>query len=269
MRAHYASPSESCADALARCATPPLDLGVPVLAGRVRAGDAVEVVGGSRWLLSELMSHMLAHVIASSHETLALHVFDVQRSVDAGRACELAQQAMAARGLTDERPQWAALQRVRLHQCDWAVQLLCSLRALCDAVEARGAGADHVVVFVDGLTNLFWQKKQVDRHKRAPLETCMDLLLRLVQSNAVVVVTKLVLFRLNQPFDEYYGRPWDAAAKTKLLVQEAGGVTAASTGKSGARAAGYVVESSKASTSGTRHGFTVTLAGGIVWNKLN
>lgn len=157
---HFATPSETAADVFARLSSPPLEFGVPLLAGRVRAGDVLEVTGTAQWLLSELMAHMVANVVASTDGTVVL--LDVQLAHDMARMLSLAQEALRRRGLSEEQVK-RRLEQVQIIRCANASQLLCSLRQCEEMAEADAANERQLVLFVDGMTNLFWPNKQLGK----------------------------------------------------------------------------------------------------------
>jgi hypothetical protein len=259
---HHAAPSESALELLARVGTPPLELGVPLLAGRVRAGDTVEVAGTAQWVLSELACHMAARLIATSageegvagNRGVRVTVLDVQRAHDFGRTAQLARDGMAQRGLA-EAWQQRALEEARAVRCGSGLQLLCALRqCLEQPSDARR------VVLVDGLSNLFWAHKQTTRAPgRAPdvLAACVRAMRQLAQRGATVIATKLVLFPRKGVFDDYFGGGWKGGLKAAIAVEDTR-MTVAALGRTGARAQGVVYDSSAPERT---HAFQVTTTG--------
>ncbi len=244
----YAAPSETALDLLTRLASPPLDLGVPLLAGRVRAGHMVEVAGTAQWVLGELVSHMAASVVAASVAQGAaatkLCVVDVQRAHDWGRTVHLAREAMARRGVASESSQNKGLEAVWVARCDTGLQLLCALRQVQEAVEGEGQ-QQHVVLLVDGMTNLFWPNKQTGRAPgRGPdvMAACVKVMRQLAAKNATVLATKLVLFPRKSVFDDCFGGGWKAGLRVALAVEDVP-MTAAALGKTGPRASGAIYDS--------------------------
>jgi hypothetical protein len=259
---HHAAPSESALELLARVGMPPLELGVPLLAGRVRAGDTVEVAGTAQWIVSELASHMAARLIAASAgeegagtRGARVTVLDVQRAHDFGRTAQLARETMAQRGLA-ETSQQRALEEARAVRCGSALQLLCALR---QCQEQQHSDVRRVVL-VDGLSNLFWAHKQTSRVPgRAPdvLAACVRVMRQLAQRGATVIATKLVLFPRKGVFDDYFGGGWKVGLKAAIAVEDTK-MTVAALGRTGARAQGVVYDSGAPDRT---HAFQVTTTG--------
>ena len=260
---HYATPSESALELLARVGTPPLELGVPLLAGRVRAGDLVEVAGTAQWVLAELVCHMAARIMAAAAgneggSRVRLVLVDVQRAHDTARTIQLARNVLAQRGVAAESAQNRVLDETRVARCDSALQLLCVLRQCQEALES--SGRQHTVVLVDGLTNLFWPNKQTGRAAgRGPdvLAACVRVMRQLAQKNATVLATKLVLFPRKSVFDEYFGNGWKSSLKVALAVEDVR-MTVAALGRTGPRAQGIVYDSAAPDKT---HAFQVTASG--------
>jgi hypothetical protein len=182
-RSHFATPSESAADVFARFASPALDFGVPMLSGRVRAGDVMEVAGAAHWVLSEIMSQLVGGVVASSSEQRQqVALLDVQMAHDVARTMRVARELMRQRGAPEntlentmkntlentlENTLQSKMEQLKVTRCNSALQLLCALRQCEETaeLEAANGGQRRLVLFVDGMSNLFWPNKQVGKGK--------------------------------------------------------------------------------------------------------
>ena len=146
--------SESAYDFFLRLRTPPLDTGIPLMDGCVHGGSIVEIASSSRWLLTEIFSFLEAKV--STDDSTEIHVVDIQKSVDIERLSELASGLLRDRadGNVEER---ALLESIPLHRCENAVHVIAALR--CISEDAKEQNRKHKVVFIDGLSNLFWTNR--------------------------------------------------------------------------------------------------------------
>ncbi len=256
-KSHFASPCESAADVFARFATPWVDFGVPILAGRVRA-DVVEVAGNAQWLVGELCSHMVASVLSSVDCCASVVLLDVQHAHDLARTVALAKENM--RGLTQEEIH-TKLEQLRIIRCDSALHLLCALRQ-CEQIAEAHAGANkrRLIVFVDGMTNLFWPNKQTGKVCRGLdlLSACVKLMRQLsVKHNSTVVASKLVFFPRKGLFEDYFGNGWKSTCKVAIGVEEVR-MTLTALGKTGTRAVGFLSDSEQPER---RIGFQVSASG--------
>jgi hypothetical protein len=255
-RAHFATPSETAFEVFTRFSSPPVDFGVPVLAGRVRSGDVVEVAGTAQWLVSEVFAYMVASVVSSLDGQVVL--LDVQQAHDFGRMVFLARERM--RGHTEEEMR-NKLERLRVVRCDSALHLLCALRQCEELAEASAASQRPMVIFVDGLANLFWPNKQMGKGSKKKkkenekfsvykyyvtvsrgvdlLAGCVKLMRQLaVKQNATIVASKLVFFPRKGLFEDYFGNGWKSTCKVMLGVEDVK-MTTSALGKTGPRAIGY------------------------------
>lgn len=261
-KVHFATPSETASDVFARFSSPAIDFGVPMLAGRARAGDVVEVAGVAQWLLSEMMSHMLANVVATCKDSQMVVLIDVQLAHDLTRTIFLVREALRQRGATEEDIQ-VKLEQLKVLRCDSTLHLLCALRQ-CEEMaeqEMENGSERRLIVFVDGMSNLFWPNKQIGKGNRMEkrflaltegkkvfrgldlVSGCVKLLRQLALKQSVsIVASKLVFFPRKGMFEDYFGNGWKSTCKILVGVEDVK-MTAAALGKTGQRAMGFLSES--------------------------
>ena len=216
----------------------------------------VEVAGSAR-MLSEMTCHMLAHLTAQeTGSRVRLCIVDVQASFDYRRWWFEVRHLMSSTG----RPMSAGeeaqlLLGVVIRKCDSDLDVLSQLRAYELEVASSQPGAHHVL-FVSGLSNLFWSSRQFRKgaeavpygvtvgpqKKRADvLGALMSQLRRLSEQAVTVLVGKLVLFPNRAIGDDYFGRHWLACVNVRLQVDEVR-MTRSLVGRSGLASRGTLVE---------------------------
>ena len=206
---------------------------------------------GSRFL-SEMSCHMLAQVTARSEAArIRLRIVDVQNSFDYRRWWF---QVRGLMGIVLGRPMTAdeesrLLLSVQISRCETALQMLSTLRA--QELEAAADKHSHHVVFVVGMSNLFWGNLKFRRAADAPdapsaqpranvgkrrrpdlLAAIIQMLRQLSNKSISILVAKLVIFPQRSAADDYFGKSWTDAVNVRVCIDEPK-MTAAQMGKPG------------------------------------
>jgi hypothetical protein len=189
----------------------------------------VEISGGSA-VLSEVVCHLMAHLVCKNEETHPkVRVMDVQSALDYRRWW------FEVRGLTQDQMDLSQeselLQSININKCETELQLLSSLRAY-ELEEAKDK-SQHQVLIVDGLSNLLWNHwnfrkaaevsdpTKTKNKKRADIWTAiLERLRSLAMQNVTVIVTKLVFFPKRHISEDYFGKLWLSFVSIRMVVEE-------------------------------------------------